>query len=35
MPSANIAQEKESGARQRPVFNALLKKPKTGDSLVA
>lgn len=35
VPSANVVQEKESGARQRPVFDALLKKLKTGDSLVA
>ncbi len=25
VPSANIVQEKESGARQRPAFEALLK----------
>ena len=35
VPSANVVQEKESGARQRPVFDALLKKLNTGDSLVA
>ena len=35
VPSAHIVQEKESGARQRPVFDALLKKLKTGDSLIA
>ncbi len=32
---ANIVQEKESGARQRPAFDALLKKLQPGDSLVA
>ncbi len=35
VPSDNIVQEKESGARQRPAFETLLKKLKTGDSLVA
>ncbi len=35
VPPANIMQEKESGARQRPVFDALLKKLGPGDSLVA
>lgn len=35
MPSARIVQEKESGARQRPAFEALLKKLQAGDSLVA
>jgi len=35
VPPANIMQEKESGARQRPVFDALLKKLQPGDSLVA
>lgn len=35
VPSARIVQEKESGARQRPAFEALLKKLQTGDSLVA
>ena len=34
-PSANVVQERESGARQRPAFDALLKKLNTGDSLVA
>ena len=33
--SANIVQEKESGARQRPAFESLLKRLKTGDSLFA
>ncbi len=31
---ANIVQEKESGARQRPAFDALLKKLQPGDSLM-
>ncbi len=35
VPPAHIMKEKESGARQRPIFEALLKKLKTGDSLVA
>ncbi len=34
VPLANIVQEKESGARQRPAFDALLKKLQPGDSLV-
>ena len=33
--SANVVEEKESGARQRPGFNALLKRLQPGDSLVA
>jgi DNA invertase Pin-like site-specific DNA recombinase len=32
---ANIVEEKESGARQRPAFDALLKRLLSGDSLVA
>ena len=32
---ANIVEEKESGARQRPGFSALLKRLQPGDSLVA
>ncbi len=35
VPATNIVQEKESGVRQRPVFDALLRKLSTGDSLVA
>jgi DNA invertase Pin-like site-specific DNA recombinase len=35
VPLANIVQEKESGARQRPAFDALLTKLQPGDSLVA
>ena len=35
VPAANVVQEKESGARQRPVFDALLRRLQTGDSLVA
>ena len=35
VPRANIVEEKESGVRQRPAFDALLKELKTGDSLVA
>ena len=35
VPATNIMQEKESGVRQRPVFDALLRKLSTGDSLVA
>ena len=31
----NIVQEKESGARQRPAFDALLRKLNSGDSLIA
>ena len=31
VPLANIVQEKESGARQRPAFDALLKKLQPGD----
>ena len=33
--SANRVEEKESGARQRPGFDALLKRLQPGDSLVA
>ena len=32
---ANVVEEKESGTRQRPGFNALLKRLQPGDSLVA
>ena len=35
VPATNIVQEKESGARQRLVFEALLQKLSTGDGLVA
>ena len=35
VPPAKIVQEKESGARQRPAFDALLRRLQTGDSLVA
>jgi DNA invertase Pin-like site-specific DNA recombinase len=35
VPGAHIVQEKESGVRQLPVFDALLKKLNAGDSLVA
>lgn len=35
VPSAHIVQERESGVRQRPNFDALLRKLQTGDSLVA
>jgi len=31
VPLANIVQEKASGARQRPAFDALLKKLQPGD----
>ena len=32
---AHIVEEKESGARQRPGFDALIKRLQAGDSLVA
>jgi putative DNA-invertase from lambdoid prophage Rac len=35
VPRANIVEEKESGARQRPGFDALLERLRPGDSLVA
>ena len=35
VPAENVVQEKESGARQRPAFDALLKKLNSGDSLIA
>ncbi len=35
VPHADIIKEKESGIRQRPGFDALLKRLQPGDSLVA
>jgi len=35
VPHANIVKEKESGARQRAGFEALLERLQPGDSLVA
>ena len=35
VPRANIVEEKESGARRRPGFDALLERLRPGDSLVA
>ena len=35
VPHGNIIKDKESGIRQRPAFDALLKRLQPGDSLVA